>query len=260
MSTIGSDIGDGDDLLLAGEFVLGVLDAEASAKVRTRIANEPAFARLVLDWEARLGPWLLEAGSVAPPPQLWPRLRTRLGWPAAAGGRHARGWNDAGTWRALAALATAAAIAALAVALRPTLPTGSEAVPYPTPDAIVGATPISGEAALTRPVAVLRQPDGSVGWMAAIDAIDGKLHMTPVPRPVDAQGRIHELWLIAPGSSPRSLGFVSNERAHTVLLPDALKPALAAGTRLAITLEQAQGLPHAAPAGPIVASGEISRI
>lgn len=78
-----------------------------------------------------------------------------------------------------------------------------------------------------------------------------------MPSAADPGGRVHELWLIPEGEAPQSLGQVSNEKSHTVAVPDALHRALAAGSTLAITLEPEAGIPHAAPTGPIVAKGGI---
>ena len=46
--------GEDDDHVLAGEYVLGVLDGPQRAAVRHRIANEAAFARAVDWWERSL--------------------------------------------------------------------------------------------------------------------------------------------------------------------------------------------------------------
>jgi anti-sigma-K factor RskA len=239
------------DDLRAGEYVLGVLDADARRQVQARIAAEPAFARLVDAWEARLAPWLATASPVEPSPQAWLRLRTRLGWAPVEGARTGL-WHRTSFWRATTALATAASVAAIAFALRGPVPSGP-------PDTIAQATPPSEEA-LARPVTVLAGDDGTTGWIATVEFRQRKVLMVPVPRPAEPDGRINELWVIPPGGAPISLGFVSNERAHTVEVPASAQAALAVGATLAVTLEPAEGLPHAAPSGPVVAKGAITRI
>jgi anti-sigma-K factor RskA len=237
------------DEIRAGEYVLGVLDAEQRRQVQARIDADPAFARLVDAWEERLSPWLA-ADAVAPSPQTWLRLRTRLGWAPVDGARTGL-WNSAAFWRAATALASAASVAAIVFALRAPAP--------PPPDTIAGATPPSEEA-LARPVTVLADDAGRTGWVATIDAAKGKVLMVPVPRPAEPDGRVNELWVIPAGRAPISLGFVSNERAHTIVIPAAARTAVAVGATFAVTLEPAEGLPHAAPSGPVVAKGEISQI
>jgi anti-sigma-K factor RskA len=81
--------------------------------------------------------------------------------------------------------------------------------------------------------------------------------MVPVPSAPDAQGRVAELWLIPPGQAPRSLGSVSVDRADTVAVPAIWRADLTSQAVLAITLEPAAGIPHAAPSGPIIAKGAI---
>jgi anti-sigma-K factor RskA len=81
--------------------------------------------------------------------------------------------------------------------------------------------------------------------------------MVPVPSAPDSRGRVTELWLIPAGKAPRSLGLVSINKSYTVTVPEDVRAALVAGSVLAVTLEPATGVPHAAPSGPIIAKGAI---
>ncbi|MFC0679034.1 anti-sigma factor domain-containing protein [Lysobacter korlensis] len=246
----------GDDLL-AAEYVLGVLDRGARAQAQARAERERAFAQLVEDWEQRLAPLLAEIPPVEVSEHVWPRLRTRLGWASVE--RRPGLWNSVPFWRGAsgAALAVAAALAVVAIR-QPGEPPGPVQTPAPIATAPTPAAPPAEERA--KPVVVLARDDGGAGWLAAIDTARKAITMTPVPTPTSPDGRVGELWLIPAGGSPRSLGFVSHELAHTVEVPDDLADALAAGAVLAVTLEPEQGIPHAAPTGPIVAKGEIGTI
>lgn len=244
------------DDVRSGEYVLGVLDAGERRQVQARIAAEPAFAREVEAWEERLAPWLLSADAVAPGDHVWPRIRTALGWPSVGSG--AGLWNNAGFWRAATALAAAASVAAIVIALRAPMPAPTPPVVVAPPPVVV--TPPVGEEAVARPVTVLAQDDGRTGWIATVNAEAGKVLMVPVPRPAEADGRVNELWVIPEGQAPISLGFVSNEKAHTIDVPAEIRTALVVGATLAVTLEPAEGIPHAAPSGPVVAAGGISEI
>lgn len=245
--------------LLAGEYVLGVLDADQRREVQARIASDSGFARLVADWEQRLSPLLAEFGDAEVPPHLWPRIRTQLGWPAVgtADSTAKSGlWQSAGFWRAATGLAAAAALAAVAVG-----PLGllrDDADVGPGPIAVdPGPKPPVEDPSVPKPVTTLARDDGSPGWLASVDRKDGTVLMVPVPTAADADGRVPELWLIPPGESPKSLGIVSIDRSHTVKVPDALRDALAKGALLAITLEPSGGAPQGVPTGPIVAKGDI---
>ena len=245
--------------ILAGEYVLGVLDAGQRAEVERRIAGDPGFARLVTQWENRLAPLLESFGSEAVPAHLWPRIRTSLGWPAATTASP-RVWQRTGFWQGMTALAAALALVAV-FSRRDLEPTA----PAPTPVAVtpIAPTPPTLPAEpeqATKPVTPLLHDDGTPGWLASVDKAQGKVLMVPVPAAADAAGRAPELWLIPAGGAPRSLGLVSVDRAHTVAVPDTLRDALVNGSVLAITLEPSSGAPQGIPTGPIIAKGDIANL
>jgi anti-sigma-K factor RskA len=233
-----------DDDVLAGEFVLGVLSEAERRAAQARTQADPAFAARIAAWERRLAPWLSEVAPVRVPEELWQRLRRGLGWADAAPAPS--WWRSLTLWRSCAALAAVAAIASWLT--RPPVPVA------PPTAAIPGAPEPAA-----KPVTTLAHDDGTPGWLASVDRTRGTLLMVPVPAPADAQGRVPELWIIAAGHAPRSLGAVSINEAHTVEVPPDSRAALSApGSVLAITLEPAGGMPHAAPSGPIVAKGAIT--
>ncbi len=239
--------------ILAGEYVLGVLDAEQRRQVEQRIDSDPGFARLVSQWEQRLAPLLESLGTEAVPAHMWPRIRSALGWPAVAAAPP-RVWQRTGFWQGMTALA--ATLALVAVFSRSELETTAPVAP---PVAVTPSTPAEPEQA-TRPVTPLLHDDGTPGWLASVDKTQGKVLMVPVPAAADAAGRAPELWLIPAGGAPRSLGLVSINRAHTVAVPDALREALVNGSVLAITLEPASGAPGGIPTGPVIAKGDIANL
>lgn len=239
------------DELRAGEYVLGVLDADERRQVQQRIASEPAFAALIDMWEAHFAAWTRRVPPVLPPAHVWPRIRTRLGWSPVEDTRGGV-WNNVSFWRTAAALAVAASVAMIVIGLRERPPVA------PTAPPVVVLPP--AEEAAAKPVTVLARDDGTTAWIASVDIAKGKVLVVPVPSPADAGGRINELWIIPPGKAPLSLGLVSNEKAHTITLPAALRQAMAVGATLAVTLEPPEGIPHAAPTGPIIAKGDIREI
>lgn len=245
MSTHGPMSGDDDrlepptDEVLAGEYVMGLLDAEQRRAAHARIAADPAFARLVGDWERRLGPLLEGIAPVEVPPRVWRDIRSRLGWTTPAASRGL--WQNVGLWRAATALAVAAAVAAVLIGRVP-----QHVPPQPT-------------AALqpAAPVTTLARDSGAPGWLASIDAARGTMLLVPVPTPPDARGRVPELWLIPRGKAPQPLGLLSSDRSHAVTVPPGLRSALRSGSLLAVSLEPPGGAPHGVPTGPIVAKGVI---
>ena len=188
--------------------------------------------------DSRCSPSNLRPAEV--PSRVWTRVQERLGWSPAAPAADSGASRSLYFWRLAAGLAATAALALLAVVLVPRW-----------------SAPKQSEAQLARAVTTLQRDDGTPGWLATVDVRRGTVLMVPVPSTPDAKGRAAELWLIPPGQAPRSLGAVSITRAYTVEVPATLRPDLTGNAVLAITLEPAAGIPHAAPTGPIIAKGPI---
>lgn len=240
------------DDVLAGEFVLGVLDTAQHRVVQARLESDRALAQRVAEWERRLGPWLADIEPVEAPEQVWARICARLGW--NEGARAPSGfWQSLSFWRAATVLSTVVALAAIAWTLQ------IAHAPTQAPPIVLQQPPAQPEPG-AKPVTPLAHDDGTPGWLASVDPSHGTVLMVPVPSAPDSQGRITELWLIPAGKAPRSLGLVSINKSHTVTVPEDVRAALVAGSVLAVTLEPASGVPHAAPSGPIIAKGAIQAL
>lgn len=224
------------DDLLAGEFVLGVLDAAQRRALQARIDSDRDFALRVADWERRLAPWLDSIEPLQAPSQVWERVCADLGWRGGAPARVSF-WESLRLWRAATVISLLIAVAAIVwVGQRqpPELPMSAANIVTP-----------------------LAHDDGTPGWLASVDPVQGTVLLVPVPTAPDAQGRVPELWLIPAGKAPRSLGRVWIDKSDTVRVPADIRAALVAGSVLAVSLESVSGIPHAAPTGPIVAKGAI---
>ncbi|HZD92024.1 MAG TPA: hypothetical protein VE224_18130 [Pseudolabrys sp.] len=113
MTDVHDHTGMPDDELLTAEYALGVLAGAGRTAAAARVAQEPAFARLVAAWETRLAPWAADIDEVAPPPPVWDSIVAAL--PAAAPPR-AGLWRSLAFWRGLtlaSGVLTAACIATL---------------------------------------------------------------------------------------------------------------------------------------------------
>jgi anti-sigma-K factor RskA len=195
----------------------------------------------VSGWQRRLAPLALGLGPADVPSRVWTRIQERLGWSSdVVPGAEAGPGRSLFFWRLTAGIAATAALALLAVDFVPRRNNAPEV----------------SEAQFTQ-VTTLARDDGSLGWLATVDPRRGTVLMVPAPSAPDAQGRAAELWLIPPGQAPRSLGAVSVDRADTVVVPATWRADLTRQAVLAITLEPAAGVPHAAPTGPIIAKGAI---
>lgn len=225
---------------LAGEYVLGVLDAAARRDASARIAADRAFAREVEAWEVRLAPLAADIAPVTPPARVWTRILATLGHAVPAVRESL--WDRVETWRRLAAaafvVAATACVIAWFVAQRPV-----ETLPTPVPL-----------------VAVMATDDGKPAFVATVDRSSGDMVVTPVGAWTDAT-HVPELWLIPPGATkPLSLGVVGTSSAAAMRIPASLLAGLQVSATLAISVEPPGGSPTGQPTGPVVAKGSLARI
>src|SRR4029079_5152353 len=178
----------------------------------------------------RLVPWTDEIVPVQPPLDLWSRISTALPAERTAG----RGlWGSLMLWRWLTAGAGALALASL-VAL-------FVAINQPVQKPLIAAI----EAGNAR------------YFVAAIDPSRDTIAVVPAAYAADPS-RVPELWLIAPGDKPRSLGVLPQDRATTIAVPANLR-ALATGQAvLAVSLEPPGGSATGAPTGPVIGQGKLT--
>ena len=171
-----------DDLILAAEYVLGVLDLSERLAVQGRIKGDQIFAQLVDSWEDQLS-GLNAAYIEVKAPNLLPKIEARL-FPDARRSRNWLGWLAGG-------LVAAGLMGAVLLTL-------------PTPQ---GATP----------VATLSAEAQALQFAAAYDGQNLTLRRTAGEAP--ASGQDYELWLIVGSNAPVSLGLASAEET-TRALPD----------------------------------------
>jgi anti-sigma-K factor RskA len=227
---------DDDSKPLAAEYVLGVLDAEQRRDFEQRLTHEPALRTEVEYWERRLGGLASEVTPVEPPPQAWSNIEAALSpntTPSADGGL----WHSLAFWR-WAAIGSAAVAAASIAAL---------VVSHPIPSS---NTPL---------IAKLDVSGGQAGFVAAIDPARNGLTIVPASV-TNLNQRVLELWLIAPGDKPRSLGLIEAGRAIHINLPADLSGRIAADATLAVSLEPPGGSPTGQPTGPVIANGKLTNL
>ena len=225
-----------DGTPLAAEYVLGVLGATERRAFEQRLAQEPALRTEVEYWERRLGALASEVRPVEPPAQTWAKIEAAL-QPASASAARGGVWNSLSFWR-FAALGSAA-LAAASIAALVTI------VRVPVPSApLIAKLDISG---------------GQAGFVAAIDPARNSL--TIVPASVTALNqRVLELWVIAPGDKPRSLGLIEAGRPVQINLPAELMQRIAADATLAVSLDPPGGSPTGQPTGPVIANGKLTNL
>jgi anti-sigma-K factor RskA len=221
-----------DDLhILAGEYVLGVLEEPDASEVAHALDTNIELRRAVTFWEEQLHPLSEIASPALPPAGIWEAIEARITKPAPKPAAP-RFWETVALWRWSTA-GFAAAAAALALWILVTPPPGPSFV------------------------AVLHPPQqDQASWIAT--AGRSGLVVRAVAAATPPSDRAFELWAIAPGATrPRSLGVIppSGEFRLGTLPPD-----LRDGATLAISIEPPGGSPTQQPTGPVVFVGSVKSV
>ncbi len=222
-----------NDIALAGEYVLGLLDAAEHAAAQARAATDVAFAAEVDAWRERLAAMAVDA-DIAAPAQIWTGIASAL--PRATGQDVDQG--KLRLWQGLTAASMAvAAYLGFLVANPPVVPT------------VVTPPPL---------VAALGSETGNTAITARYDLQSGELLITPVSLNT---GKLYpELWIVPADGKPRSLGMMAAGKPTIVAVTPEMRQFMAAGGTLAITPEPELGGPGGNPSGAIIASGKMTII
>lgn len=223
-----------DDIVLAGEYVLGLLDPADEAAATARIATDTAFAAEVEAWRMRLLP-MVDGNETPAPPHIWPAIEQKLPQPT---NQDNKGGNVR-FWQAIAGASSMAA-AVLAVLL----------LQQPAP--VVPPQPVAPL------VAALGSETGPSSITARYDGGNGQMLLTPVSLNTGALSP--ELWIIPADGTPRSLGIVRADGPSQISINANLREFMNEGATLAITSEPIGGAPGGKPTGPIIASGKITTV
>ena len=208
------------DESFAAEYVLGVLSHAERAEAAARPRREPEFAALISAWEFRLGG--LNGDFVEmPAPNLMPAIEARL-FPSAARAQ-SRQANRGGMFGWLSGAMVAAAVVMGVVTF---------------------VIPLRME-----PVATLASDSGALSY--DVSQFGDHMRVTRIAGQSADEGLVHELWLIAPGAAPVSLGLL--QEAALIIN----QPAPAVGWTLAVSVEPAGGSKTGQPTGPVILAAEI---
>ncbi len=236
--------GDRDEDLdvLAGEYMLGVLDADERQRLETRIASDPALADALRRARERFLEIDTTARPVQPSADLWQQIERNLDTTSNVVDIEARRKakaaerapippaprSRAGFWQGFAAASVAAVIAAAAAwsTLWPDSP---------------------------RFVVVLL--DSQARPVSIVEAYAGQqIRVVPLSRIEVPAGRTLQVWTLPdPATGPVSMGLLPAVTATTLQGPEL--PAPTPDQLYEITLEPAGGSPTGKPTGPIIGKG-----
>ncbi|KTT45328.1 RNA polymerase subunit sigma-70 [Pseudomonas oryzihabitans] len=235
MNTDGTLPTDDETERLAGEYVLGTLEAAERRQVERRLLTDASLRAAVARWEARLQPLAERVTPVEPSANLWPRIERSLGeTDAKATIRRESLWQRLALWQGLSAAGLAASLVlAVLLLMRP----------VPTPSYLV----------------VLAAPsDRTPGWVIQT-ASAHDLQLIPLGRDAVPSGKTLQFWTKADAwQGPVSLGLVQPGR--TLQVPLDRLPPLEANQLFELTLEDQGGSPTGRPTGPIQFIGRAVKV
>ncbi|TCR69829.1 anti-sigma factor [Bosea sp. BK604] len=238
--------------MLAGEYVLGLIEGADLAAFERRLEVDAELAGAVARWRSHFAAIDATAPAIPPSSELWRRIEAELAAvtplaarPAAAtatpvrpgaatGSRLSDWWNSLLVWRG-AALAGAVATILLAVGL-------------------LGAL----DRARRQPVMVAVLLTETNIAAAVVNTFgDGRVELLPLQAIAVPEGKALEIWTLWDRAvGPRSVGLIERARS-TPLRLDQLP--LGANQLFEITLEPATGSPTGRPTGPIIAKGTTAQ-
>jgi anti-sigma-K factor RskA len=215
--------------VLAGEYVLGTLDAAERAAARAQRRRDPALEAAIVAWEGRLAALADWVPPVAVPEGLLAKIEAKL--PVAdhpaqivALERHARRWRRI-------AIATSALAACLLLA--------------------IGGRELSRPHVPTTYVAVFQKDDASPAFLLTVDLAARVLSVRAVAAEPPA-GKSYQLWIASEksGGAPQSLGLIEAKQAGTQRALAEYDRASVERATFGISLEPAGGSPTGRPTGP----------
>lgn len=232
-----------DDVnILAGEYVLGLMDIEDARRFEKRVETEPAARQALARERARFLELDVGVAPASPSGDLWRRIEAGLDAVEAepprvvdlaarrkAPSRSARP-APGGFWRGFAAASVAAAVLAAA--------------------AVFGFGLNSGEPRLL--VVLLDAQSNPVSIVEAIDS--QRIRVIPLVDIDVPAGKTLEVWTLPDRETgPVSMGLLERVRAMTLTGPELPDPK--PDQLYEITVEPAGGSPTGKPTGPIVGKG-----
>lgn len=229
-----------DILLLADEYVLGLLDPADHAQVEAAIETDPDMRAAVAASRERFLALDLAAGPAEVPPDLWQRIEAGLATrpmavatrslPVSSAAASPANDNAAPRWR-LAALTSLAASLLLAAGL------GWSLLTAPEPKVIAVLLDAAGT-----PLALVE------------DYGNAQARVTPLVDFPVPEGRTMQVWTLPSQEiGPVSLGLLAS--SETAVLSGPALPAPHEDQLYEITIEPAGGSPTGRPTGPILVKG-----
>jgi len=229
-----------DDIeALAAEYVLGTLGHEERRDVALRREKESRLDAAIVAWERRLSPLAEVVRPVAPPPNLYNKIRAQIGLSSHVISLRAREQSltrRVNRWRGAAVGMTALAASLVGV---------------------VGWQEYRRQQMPTQFVAVLQAGDATPAFLMTIDTATHMCVITAVSAPKKAD-KSYEVWLVNDKlPKPKSLGVFAEGDMGVMPMDPVRDHDLFMNATYAVSLEPEGGSPTGAPTGPVLFSGKL---
>lgn len=228
---------DRDDIdALAGEYVLGTLDASERAAANARRLRDADFNQAIERWENRLSPLTAAAPAVSPSPQTFENILAHIRSGSATSAQLIELKDRLKFWRRTAAVTSALAASLVSIFVM------QQMTPPQKPKTLV---------------AVLQKDAQSPAFLVSVDVDNKFMTVRPVAARHEA-GKSFELWLIHDSlGKPRSLGLIDDPAVIRPAKLASYEKSVIESATLAVSLEPAGGSPTGDPTGPVVFSGKM---
>lgn len=241
------------EIALAGEYVMGLLEAKEQQAVKDSLPSNPLLKHWVHYWEAQLPQLYTDIPSEQPSQHVWQQIKRKTQQDRAViyHWQKTPWWQSLILWRGLT-IASLFTLVGLATGFHP------ESLTFQDTLVTIAQKPI----VVTSPnyIAVVRNNKTQALWHIGVYLAAEKLFVTalqPSHLPAD---KSYELWLLSEDNDipPRSMGLMPTQGSQQ--LPLLLTQAMSQAQGLAISLEPLGGSPNAAPSGPIVFQTKLDHI
>ncbi|QBM27008.1 anti-sigma factor [Hydrogenophaga pseudoflava] len=247
------------DLLdrLAAAYAIGTLRGGARRRFETLARERAPVRAAALVWQSRVASMTELEPAVTPSPVVWTRIHNlieaeREQAAMAAARAEPAPPVPAGWWRSLALWRGAAGAGALATVLAVITTVGLRDRMGAQIDELQAK--LSAQPQIEY-VAVLNDEQASASMLVTFDPKNRKLTLQRVGGYQEAADKSLQLWALPPGSKPRSLGVLSQEKLLQLAAGEGDVREVPA---LAISLEPKGGVPsETGPTGPVLFKGAL---
>lgn len=241
---------------LAAAYAIGTLRGGARRRFETLAREQAPVRAAALMWQSRVSSMTELEPSVTPSAAVWTRVQNLITAEreqnAMAAARVVPSPPSTGWWRSLALWRGAAGAGALATVFAVVTTVGVRDRLGAQIDGLQAQ--LSAQPQIEY-VAVLSDDQASASMLVTFDPKNKKLTLQRVSGYQEAADKSLQLWALPPGSKPRSLGVLSQEK---LLQLAADQGDVSAVPTLAISLEPKGGVPSdTGPTGPVLFKGAL---